>query len=48
MSPREKGTRLRYGNWLRVALVATEKAMQVSQLPPAEYNYGFKYTKRKT
>lgn len=29
--------------WLRLALTATEKALLVSQLPPAEYAYGANY-----
>lgn len=34
-------------NWLRLALVATEKAIAVSELPRDEYEYGFNYTKPK-
>jgi hypothetical protein len=29
--------------WLRLALTAAEKALLVSQLPPAEYAYGTNY-----
>jgi hypothetical protein len=29
--------------WLRLALTATEKALLVSQLSPAEYEYGASY-----
>jgi hypothetical protein len=35
-------TALRDG-WLRLALTAAEKALLVSQLPPAEYAYGANY-----
>lgn len=31
--------------FLRLALVATEKALEVSQLPRAEYEYGLNYGK---
>lgn len=34
-----------HANWLLLALVATEKALAVSQLPKAEYDYGFNYAK---
>jgi hypothetical protein len=33
-------------NMLRLALVATEKALDVSQLPADEYEYGFTYGRR--
>jgi len=35
-------TALRAG-WLRLALTSAEKALLVSQLPPAEYAYGANY-----
>ena len=34
-------------NFLMLALTATDKALNVSQLPADEYKYGFSYTKRK-
>lgn len=33
----------RRAGWLRLALTAAEKALLVSQLPPAEYAYGANY-----
>ena len=34
-------------NFLMLALTATDKALDVSQLPPDEYEYGFNYSKPK-